>query len=124
MSLDWENFDDYIEKYGPQNNLQTSSIMESQMSYLDGLGVLVKKKVIDLDTVYDITGRRVIMYWLKFETVIKGLHSAIGFGPGPDYCESFEYLANEMIRIRQRRGEAFPLHYLHKTSTLNKELNP
>ena len=121
MTHDWEDFDDWYKQYGQDQRIK--SIMESQMSYLEGLGVLVKKEVIDLDTVYDIMGRRIIQYWLKYETVVKGLRSAVGFGPGPDYCTFFEYLANEMIRIRKQRGSPFPLHYLHKTSTLHDELS-
>ncbi len=122
MAWKWEDFDDYMQRYGGRNNPDTSSIMESQMSYLDGLGVLVINNVVDLETVYEISGRRIISYWMKFETVIKGLRSAVGFGPGSDYCDNLEFLANEMIKIRKSKGQSFPLHDIHSTSTLNKEL--
>ena len=112
-----------MQRFGGRNNPDTSSIMESQMSYLDGLGVLVKNNVVDLETVYEISGRRIISYWMKFETVIKSLRSAVGFGPGPDYCDNLEFLANEMIKIRKRNGQPFPLHDLHPTSALYKELS-
>ena len=39
MAWKWEDFDDYMQRLGGRNNPETSSIMESQMSYLDGLGV-------------------------------------------------------------------------------------
>jgi hypothetical protein len=122
MWLEWSDFDDYMSKYSPRNNPKTSSIMESQLSYLDGLGVLVKNNVVDLETVYDITGRRIIMIWFQFESVIDGLRKGPDFGPGPDYCESFEYLAEEMIKIRNRRGQPLPIYYLHPTTTRYKHL--
>ena len=105
------------------NNPKHAAVMESQMSFFEGLGVIIKKQVIDLDTVYDIFSNRIISLWLKYETVIKGLRRTVGAGPGENYCENFEYLANEMIRIRKQRGTSFPLQYLHKTSTLHKELS-
>ena len=122
-NLVWDDFDDYVEKYSAMNNPKHAAVMESQISFFEGLGVIVKKQVIDLDTVYDIFSNRIISLWLKYETVIKNLRSAVGFGPGPDYCENFEYLANEMIRIRKQRGTTFPLRYIHPTSTLHKELS-
>jgi hypothetical protein len=122
MWWEWKDYDDYMSKYSPPNNPKNSSIMESQLSYLDGLGVLVKNKVVDLETLYDITGRRVIQYWFKFESVIDGLRKGPDFGPGPDYCESFEYLAEEMIKIRQRKGYPLPVHYLHPTTIRYKHL--
>ena len=39
-------------------------------------------------------------------------------GPGMDYVENFEYLANEIIKIRRQRGLKLPLTRLHPTSTL------
>ena len=95
--------------------------MESQMSYFEGLGVLLKNKMVDLNTVYDMMGSRIVSIWIKYETVIKGLR-AIERGPGPTYSENFEYLANEMIEIRKQRGlHLFPQHQ-HPTSTLHQEL--
>ena len=122
-NLEWDDFDDYVEKFSAMNNPKQAAVMDSQMSFFEGLGVIVKKQVIDLDTVYDIFSNRIISLWLKYETVIKGWRKTVGYGPGAFYCESFEYLANEIIRIRKQRGTNFPLGYIHPTSTLHKELS-
>ena len=124
MALKWDTFNEYYQKYGAQNNPQVTSIMESQMSYYEGLGVLVKNNVVDLDALYEIIGSRIIGYWFKFETVIKGLRQVVEFGPGSEYALNFEYLANEMINIRKQKGSTFPVHRLHPTSTLLKDFNP
>jgi hypothetical protein len=123
-NLEWDDFNDYFEKYSAMNNPKMAAIMESQMSFFEGLGVIVKKQVIDLDTVYDIFSNRIISLWLKYETVVKGWRKTVEYGPGAFYCENFENLADEMIKIRKKRGTSFPLRYIHPTSTLHKEFNP
>ena len=43
----------------------------------------------------------------------------------PDYEENFEYLANEMIKIRKQRGLPIPYTiYIHPTSDLYQIYNP
>lgn len=123
-SLEWDDFDDYLEKYaatsGKHNEI--SAAFESQSSYMDGLGLMVKENMIDAETVYHVAGRRVLMLWFKLETVIKGFrHPQWG---ALDYCEHFEYLANEMIRIRQEKGLPIAYTYLiHPTSELQQKYN-
>jgi hypothetical protein len=124
MSLKWENFDDFFQRYGGRMHPEMAAKHESQTSYFEGLGVLVKNNVIDVESVYEITGNRIISFWFRFETIIKGFRQGVGFGPGDDYAVNFEYLANEMIRIRKEKGANFPIHDLHPTSTLIKEYNP
>ncbi len=116
----WKDFDDHQQKYGPMTHPDQAAIMESQISYMDGLGILVQEGMVDIDLVYKIAGRRIIQLWHQLETVIKGLRE-MAPGPGPDYSEYFEYLANEMIKIR--RGKGLPLFEdrLHPTSTLHQE---
>ena len=123
MSMEWTDFDDWMKKYSPSRNTDSdnSAMSTSSWNFYDGLGILVKKNIVDIETVYSMLGIRILMVWFKCETLIKGLRS---MEPGKDYLENFEYLANEMIRIRRQRGVQLPLARLHPTSTLHKELNP
>ena len=121
LSMDWKDLEDYQEKYGPYSNPEMAAIMESQVSYFEGLGVLVKDRTVDLNTVYSIMGRRIIQTWYKLEKLIKDLRE-MARGPGPDYSESFEYLANELIKIRKQKGLPLYEDRLHPTSTLHHEL--
>ena len=124
MTLKWDTFNEYVQKYGYQNDPQVASIIESQTSYFEGLGMLVKNNAVDLNTLYEIMGNRIIGFWFKFETVIKEYRQVIVFSPGSEYSLNFEYLANEMINIRKQKGSTFPVHRLHPTSTLLKDFNP
>jgi len=119
----WEDFDDYLEKYGPFTHPELHAEFVAEEAMLDGLGTLVKEGMIDLESVFSLMGRRVLMFWIQFETIIKGLRE-MKFGPGPDYSQNFEYLANELIKIRKEKGLPLYTEYLHPTSTLDKELNP
>jgi hypothetical protein len=118
----WEDFDDYLEKYGPFNHPELHAMFVAEEAMLDGLGTLVKEGMIDLESVHSLMGRRVLMFWLQFETIIKSLRE-MKFGPGPDFSQNFEYLANELIKIRKKKGLPIYSEYLHPTSSLNKELN-
>ena len=121
MAMNWEDFDDYREKYGPSLNPdQTHTTII--WSFYDGLGILVQDKMVDIDTVYRMMGNRIIMVWLKSETLVKRLRKE-EIGPGPDYVENFTYLANEMIRIRKQKGLPIPVHPIHPTSTLRQEVS-
>jgi hypothetical protein len=123
MNLEWENFEDYMEKHsGIGGHYEIAAALESWISYFDGLGILVKDNVIDLDMVYNIAFSRILFVWFKFETIIKGFRNPpLGW---PDYGQHLEYLANEMIKIRRQQN--LPMAYsnlIHPTSELFEEYN-
>jgi hypothetical protein len=124
MNLKWDDFEDYLEKYGGiTGHIETASAFTSWVEYYDGIGLLAKEKKIDLETVYNITHSRILFIWFKFETVIKGLRE----GPWgvPDYLDNFENLANMMIKMRIKKGLPIPYtSYIHPKSELYKEYNP
>ena len=122
-NLEWTDFNDYLEKYSAlSGHPDIAAAFESQLGYLDGIGTMVKENMIDVNTVYNVDGRRILMMWFKFETVIKGFRDP-KWGTS-DYGEHFEYLAEEMIRIRKEKGLPVAFSYLiHPTSELIKESN-
>jgi hypothetical protein len=122
MGMEWENLDEYYEKYSPQTNPEDAATRIAYWSMLDSLGMLVTDKVVDKNTVYRMMGRRVMMIWYKFETVIKDTRVRPG-GPGPGYMEELEVLAYEMIEIAKKKGHTLPLDLLHSTSSLNQDLS-
>ena len=96
MNMKWNDFDDYMKKYrGITVNIKVTAALESWLSYLDGLGILVREGMIDLDMVYNVAYSRNLLLWFKFETVINEFRKERW--NMPDYCQSFEYLANKII---------------------------
>jgi hypothetical protein len=70
-------------------------------------------------------GLRSIMLWFKLETIVKGFREADGvMSAEHDFATNFEYLANEMIKIRKENNVKLPDYWLHPKSRLRKELNP
>lgn len=121
MGLEWEDFEDFRNKYGPDVNPEIAALRTSLWSEYDGIGLLVQDNMVDLDTVYRLMYQTIVMVWYKYETVIKGLREMDG-GPGFGYYGNFEYLANELIKMRKESGYSLPAGWLHSTSTLHPEL--
>ena len=123
MSWEWEDYDDYYRKYGGFGlDPELSAISVAQFSYYDGLGLLVRNNMVDVLTVFQLMSSPIIAIWFKFETVLKAMR-AMENGPGENYMESFEFLADEMIRLRLEKVMSLPLGFLHKTSTLHDKYN-
>jgi hypothetical protein len=75
---------------------------EILLNWFDGIGVLLRRKLIDGDLVYDKVGIPVSIHWDKWGAIIKE-YKKIGEHQ-PDLYNGFEYLAEEMARIRKKRG--------------------
>ena len=125
MGLTWENYEDYLQRWGPYANPEGTEeivLITSSWNFLDGLGKMLREGLVDIDTVYDMFGHRILMVWFKFETIIQAIRIEERGGAGSDYLLNFEYLADEMIRLKKERGQELPLFFLHPTSTLHQEL--
>ena len=118
----WDDYNDYQQKYGPRTHPEEAAIMESQISYFEGLGILVQEGMVDTDIVYKIAGRRINQIWYTFEAAIEGIRE-MPRGPGSDYAESFEYLANEIIKLRRQNGLNLFEDRIHPTSKLAQKHN-
>jgi hypothetical protein len=117
MNMNWTDFDDYMSKYSIKTNPQAAAIVESQTSYMEGLGVMVKQNMVDVETVFQMIGTRVILYWLILESMIKEFRKPEW--ATPDYMKNFEYLAKKMIEMRKQRGLPIPsTEFIHPTSEL------
>ena len=119
--MEWDNYDDFHEKYSPQTNPEQASRRQALWNQYDGLAMLVKNNVVDLNTVYRTRGSHVMMVWFKFESIIKKLRVDESKSIGSEYLNDFEFLANKMIEIRKKRGLPLYTQWIHPTSELYKE---
>lgn len=68
---------------------------------MDGIGYLLKQNLIDLESAYHLMqGTYVITSWLQWGPIIEKQREQMG----PDYMIWFEYLADEMSKMRESRG--------------------
>jgi hypothetical protein len=117
MGLEWDDFEDFMARYGPEVNPEMAALRTSMWAEYDGIGMLVQDNMVDIETVFRMMYQAIVMIWYKYETIIKGIREMEN-GPGPTYYENFEYVANELIKMRKNMGLALPVNWLHPTSTL------
>lgn len=98
MNLEWEDFEDYWKKYGMSVNPEATSMIHSVGNYFEGIGVLVKEKMIDIKLVDDLMTGLVMRYWEKMEPIIKQQRIVFNW---PEAYEWTEYLYNKIKSLQK-----------------------
>jgi hypothetical protein len=98
---EWKDFDEFIERYGPQNNIEAFALYTSICAYFEGIGVLTKNKLIDITMVDELMATPIIWMWEKTEAITKGYR--INFD-NPNLWEWYEYLYHK-LKKRQRQNK-------------------
>lgn len=98
----WENYEDWWKKYGAENNPEAFSDWNSIAGYCDGVGVLLKKKLIDVSIVDELLANTIIPLWVKMGPNILEARDHRGSHQRPlhDLHSNFEYLYNELTKYR------------------------
>jgi hypothetical protein len=99
---EWTNLDDWEDKYGPDNNPDASVEYQSLMSFFDGVGLLVKRGLIDISLVYDLMFISTNRIWNLHKSVIYNIRITSGY---PNLWEHFEYLNNELEKYHEQHPE-------------------
>jgi hypothetical protein len=81
-----------------EQQMDTYAEFQSMSEFFEGIGVLVKRKLIDIDVVEDLLANRIIWWWETWKLVSVGAREAIG---DPKLHDHTEYLYN-MMKQRQR----------------------
>lgn len=96
----WSDFEDYMNKYSPDKNIEASSSMLSIGRYFEGLGVLVGRKLVDVDLVDDLMSGTIIRYWEKFEPIMVEYREQMGW---PQLGEWVEFLYNQIKPLAEKQ---------------------
>ena len=95
---EWSDFDDFIEKYGPKNNLEAWADLLSVFTAFESIGLLVRENLIDVDMVDELMSGLITRTWERIEPIIFEYRERFNW---PQAGRSFEYLYNEMKRREQ-----------------------
>lgn len=98
----WNTIEDYQKLMGRWNlkeDLETAGRHQSLYTFFEGIGMLVKRKLVDIDLVEDLFAGRIIWYWEKFGEWIKFDRKQSN---DPQYGDSIEYLYYEMKKRQQQ----------------------
>ena len=99
MNLQWADFEDYWQKYGMINNPEQASKIHSVGTYLEGIGVLVNRRLIDLELVDELMTGIIERYWEKMEPAIIAQRKLFDW---PEAYEWTEYLYKEIKRKKSK----------------------
>jgi hypothetical protein len=95
---EFKDFDEYVKKYGLKEFLQVASVWE-------GLGFLLHRKFLDVDTVRELLSESTKMSWEKVKPMVENARKQIGQRETGEYVpvlQWWEYLYNELQKREQQ----------------------
>jgi len=95
-SIEYENYDDFLERYSgkPENTM-----LKMLGNYFEGIGILVSKKLVEADIVYNFWGDIIQSSWEKIKPLIADMRKDSG---DLNMFAFWEYLYDEMKKRKQR----------------------
>ena len=92
----WTDYDDFIQKYGEANNPEAWSSFQELANFYEGIGVLIKRKLIDPAFVDDLMSGETLWGWVKFGVIVREYRVRKN---APYFYEFWEYLYNAVSAI-------------------------
>ena len=97
ITAEYKDYNDFVEKYGPLFSDKPVPVAFMMVShYFEGIGVLLHRKLVDIDLVLDIFA--IGMLWEKMKPLAEGIRKELD---QPSFYEWFEYAYNEMKKRQQ-----------------------
>jgi hypothetical protein len=100
-NVEFTDYDDFVKKYG-----KISSEKPEQMAilaianYLDGLGILARRRLVDADLIYEFWTGDIADLWEKIKPLVEGVRKKSSY----PILVNAEYLYNEMKKREQQRA--------------------
>ena len=112
----WKNFDDYCEKYNPENNPEVLTAATAVLVFFDSVGTLVRKKMIDIDFIDGQLAIAIVAHWRRWEPIILGDRE---YFQSPEFWPDFEYIYNELDKTGRYASTRSPHETELSTDTSN-----
>jgi hypothetical protein len=100
LNQQWSDFDDYMEKYGYGNNPSGFQAYATIENYYGGLGLLVRRGLVDPHLVHDLMDTDIINYWDKMRPILEGMRRDKKLAT---WGENSEYLYNVVSKIYREK---------------------
>lgn len=95
-NIEFEDFADFRKKYVA--DIEVRAAMYSVVTFFEGIGVLAKRKLINMDLVDDLFTNPISQTWGKVAPIVKGMRE---LQKSPSVGEWFEYIYNGMKKQQQ-----------------------
>jgi len=99
-SIEYKNYEDYLERYSEKPENMTLKILGN---YFEGIGILVYRKLVEADIVYDFWGEIIQSSWEKIQPLVADMRKDLG---DSNMFRFWEYLYNEMKKREQQLARA------------------
>jgi hypothetical protein len=96
LSFEWENNEDFWSKYSFEADPEAYRKWNHVAGFFEGVGVLVKRKLIDPEVVDDLMSASTLMFWERYGPVIIDGRKRLNM---PQMWEWAEYLYHEIKSI-------------------------
>jgi len=98
--LEFTSYDDLVKNYPKiEDRIPVLRNFHSTAAFFEGVGVLLHRKLIDIDLVDDLLSTPIIYTWDRFGPSVKSMREHL---KRPQIWEWFEYLYNEMKKREQQ----------------------
>jgi len=104
IERDWSTFEEWWDKYGPENNIDVFIPWMKSMVVFEIFGVLLKRGFLSIELIDDIMSGTVLMMWDVYEPVFMGFRERFGW---PQFQEHQEYLTNEIRKVVEQQHPDF-----------------
>jgi len=99
-SMEFKDYEDFKKKPWVGTPAYVSYMMHCY--FFEGIGILLHKKLIDIELVDDLFSMHIKMNWEKIKPIVEGRRKEWNT---PAYWEWFEYLYNEMKKREQQASK-------------------
>ena len=95
----WETAEESFEKYLPDKDIDAYSNLQILHNFFEGLGLLVKRGLIDITMVEDLFSQRIIWHWERHKPAYLRARTMLN---DPTQYDSIEYLYDQMMQRLQQ----------------------
>ena len=100
LALEFKDYDDFVQKYGSlYGGRPEANALRTMLNWLDGLGMLLKRNLVDIDIVVDSYGGIAQVFWEKVKPLVEGYRKDAHY---PHHYERVEYLCSEIEKNEQQ----------------------
>ena len=102
MKMDWQDFDDFNQKYGFERNPETFAEWYSFLTQFDDYGYMLKQGMIELEFLYEVNFPSIVKLWYKFKPIFVERRQEEDNSEREMFW--FQYLAEELERVAVSKG--------------------
>ena len=99
LRMEFKDYKDYLEKYGAASDKPAYVSVNMVAEFFEGIGILLRRKLISIGLVDDLFSSDVILTWHKMKPLVEEWRKHFS---RPQMSEWFEYLYNEMRKREQQ----------------------